>query len=252
MTEHEGISGLRERNILGVAIAVCTRDSAIDAIDSRIGSKTPMCVAFANANTLNFAAGDPIYREILNECFVLNDGVGVNIASKYLYGSGFKQNLNGTDFIPDYLRSTRHKLRVFLLGSTQQVVEQCAARFSRLYDHDIVGARSGFFTAEEEMRTVSDEIRKSGADVVLVGLGNPLQEKWMRCHGVHSGASVLFGVGALLDFAAGKIRRAPLWVRRLRAEWLFRLVQEPGRLWRRYLIGNAAFLIRLLIMGRTA
>ena len=90
------------------------------------------------------------------------------------------------------------------------------------------------------------------ADCVLVGMGNPLQELWIDEHGHKTGASLFFAVGAFLDFEAGSVRRAPPWVRNLRCEWIYRLLQEPLRLAHRYLIGNFVFLRRILADAKRA
>jgi len=90
------------------------------------------------------------------------------------------------------------------------------------------------------------DIRASQADVLLVGLGNPIQELWLMENLAETGCRLGFAVGALLDFMAGRFPRAPEWMRELRVEWIYRLVQEPLRLWRRYLVGNPVFLLRIV------
>jgi len=108
----------------------------------------------------------------------------------------------------------------------------------------VAGTQHGYF-AESDSEAVIAGIRHSQADVLLVAFGAPRQEAWIRQHFITSGATVAIGVGGLFDYYANRIPRAPLWMRRLGLEWVFRLVQEPGRLWRRYLIGNLVFLGRL-------
>lgn len=98
----------------------------------------------------------------------------------------------------------------------------------------------------QDIEQTCADIRAVRADCVLVAMGNPLQEIWIDEHGDKTGATLFFAVGALLDFQAGTVRRAPAWVRRLRCEWIFRLLQEPLRLAQRYLIGNFVFLGRVL------
>ena len=98
--------------------------------------------------------------------------------------------------------------------------------------------RNGFFADAADAEETCRQIRAAHADCVLVGMGNPLQELWIDPFGAKTGARLLFGVGALFDFEAGSVRRAPSWVRQLRCEWIYRLLQEPRRLARRYVIGN--------------
>ena len=112
---------------------------------------------------------------------------------------------------------------------------------------ELAGWQHGYFSAEEEAKVIED-IRRSGADLVLVALGAPRQELWIRrCLG-KLGAKVVIGVGGLLDFYSGRIPRAPRWIRKLGMEWCYRLYQEPRRLWRRYLVGNVVFLVRLAMI----
>jgi N-acetylglucosaminyldiphosphoundecaprenol N-acetyl-beta-D-mannosaminyltransferase len=111
---------------------------------------------------------------------------------------------------------------------------------------ELAGWRHGYFSAEEEAKVIED-IRRSGAELVLVALGAPRQELWIRRARSRLGAKVMIGVGGLLDFFSGRIPRAPRWIRKLGLEWCYRLCQEPKRLWRRYLVGNAVFLARLAL-----
>ena len=244
---YEQVLGARKRQILGVEIEVLKRGDAIDLIQSASASgKRPLKVAFANANTLNLAAADPAYKSTLREFLMLNDGVGMDLASLMKFGQPFPENLNGTDFVPDFLSSVPKPLRVYLIGSSSHVVEAAAHRFGEWWPrHSIVGFRSGFFGDRREVETACAGIRANSPDVVLVGMGNPLQELWISQNAEATGARLLFAVGALFDFAAGAVSRAPLWVRRAHCEWLYRFAQEPRRLAWRYLIGNPQFLIRV-------
>jgi alpha-1,3-mannosyltransferase len=104
--------------------------------------------------------------------------------------------------------------------------------------------RDGYFRDEAQILDVCRAINRSKADVVLVGLGNPLQEQWISRYGPHLEARLLIAVGALFDFLGGNVRRAPMWIRKARCEWAYRLAQEPRRLLHRYLVGNAVFLYR--------
>lgn len=110
---------------------------------------------------------------------------------------------------------------------------------------EVVGTRHGFFGAEDRYRVI-DKIRTTGARVLVVGMGNPLQEKWLHDHVVDTGVALGVTAGAFLDFEAGEVPRAPAWMNRIGFEWLFRLIVEPRRLWRRYLIGNPAFIYRVI------
>ena len=241
----------RSRTLLGVRIRDLGRDGAIALIDETVSRGDTVKVCFANAQTLNLACGDERYRNALRTFVVLNDGLGADIASRIKYGVPFQENLNGTDFIPDFLARTTLALRIYLVGSTDAVAARAAEALAEAFArHTIVGHRNGFFSGPQDIEQTCCDIRKSDADCLLVGMGNPLQEFWIGEHGANTSARLLFGVGAFLDFQAGNVPRAPQWVRQLRCEWMFRLLQEPVRLARRYLIGNFVFLGRVLFDAR--
>lgn len=242
---YEDICGTRTRNILGVPISVNTASQVADLLDARFERGEHAIVAFANANLLNIASRDSHFRTALQKFVVFNDGIGVDIASIVLYGSAFPENLNGTDFTPYYLQNTRQRYRIFLLGSQPGIPERASDYFVKHFrKHSVVGYHHGFF-AKEETANIVGMIKKSRADIVLVGMGNPQQELWLEDNLGATGCRLAFGVGALFDFITGNVPRAPLWIRSARIEWLHRLVMEPKRLWRRYLVGNFLFLCRV-------
>ncbi len=243
-------SGPNARRLFGLRVSAMTNAEATRVLDAAYTSGDVFKVAFANANTINLTNRLPAFRKSLSEFLVLNDGIGVDIASYLRFGQRFPQNLNGTDFVPRYLERSRYAYRVFLLGAEPDVVVEAAQVLQERYPrHAVVGLRHGYF-AEADVRKICSEIREARADVVLVALGSPAQETWIAKHGEATGAALLFGVGGLFDFLAGHAVRAPIWMRRIRLEWVYRLVREPRRLWRRYLVGNLAFLRDTLLETR--
>jgi alpha-1,3-mannosyltransferase len=202
-------------------------------------------VAFANAHTLNRTAIDPKVHSILDRAVVFNDGVGVDIASRLLFGRAFPANLNGTDFMPHYLQHTKNRYRIFMVGAKPGVAEQAAVRLAeRAPGHEIVGVNDGY-VRPDETEALINRIRQSRADILLVAMGNPEQERWLSTHLAATGCRLGFGVGGLFDFLAETVPRAPAWVQAARLEWIFRLLQEPHRLWRRYLVEMPIFLTRI-------
>lgn len=250
--EYENILGLRQRTILGVSFEPMRRAEAVQKIDGALERGRPLRVAFANAHTLTLASRDSAFRRALNRFLVLNDGVGVDLASRLKFGRPFPENLNGTDFVPYYLSRTRHRLRIFLVGARPEVVSEAARRFAVTWpQHQIIGTCDGYFRDEAQVDDLCRIIKSVKADLLLVGLGNPLQEMWIANRGVATGARLQMGVGALFDFASGRVPRAPPWVRRLRCEWVYRLAREPRRLFSRYVLGNFVFLRHVLSDRRT-
>lgn len=169
---------------------------------------------------------------------VVNDGIGMDIAARVMHGQRFKENLNGTDFIPRLLGGSPLPLRVFLFGARPEVVREASRTVESRFGHEVVGALSGYGVEDE---LVCERIRNAEPDVVLVALGNPLQERWILDHAKALPPALYVGVGALFDFLAERTVRAPVWVRKLRLEWLFRLMQEPRRLWKRYTVDAFRF-----------
>lgn len=183
---------------------------------------------------------------------IVNDGIGLDIAAWLVHRRRFAENLNGTDFIPRLCRRSRRPLRFFLLGARPGVAERAARRLAVDYGQPVVGWCDGYgeFAAASARGELAARINACRADVVLVAFGNPLQEQWILDNDEAIEAPLMFGVGALFDFLAGEVRRAPGWVRRARLEWLFRLCQEPRRLMRRYTVDIVAFLSICLAAGK--
>ncbi len=223
-----------------VDVAVLTERDAIDAIDDRISAGGGRIVTFCNAHSVNLARDVPPLADAYADSLVLNDGIGVDVARRLLYGAPFPANLNGTDFMPAFLSGSAHDLRLFLLGSEPGVAGRTADIFAREYRrHRVVGVQDGYFDPSRE-ETIVDTIARSGANLVIVGMGQPRQELFAARHAGRIGATMIC-VGAYMDFVSGNFARAPGWMRRARLEWLFRLGLEPTRLFHRYVIGNPRF-----------
>jgi alpha-1,3-mannosyltransferase len=229
-----------------VPISVDTVSQTVERLDARFERGNPAIVAYVNAHVLNLASRDERFRTVLRNSVLINDGIGVDIASLFLFGSTFPLNLTATDFFPHYLRNTRHRYRIFLLGSLPGIAERTAAILvADCPQHQIVGWHHGHFPKNDTAKII-DMIKASNADIVLAGMGNPIQELWLADNLPTTGCRLGFAVGALFDFLTGHAHRAPSWMRYAGLEWLHRLVQEPARLWRRYLIGNPVFIVRVL------
>lgn len=199
-------------------------------------------IAICNANTALMAFEDPEYLSVLNKMTLLNDGIGINIASKILNGRGFPENLNGTDLVPFLLEHMDRPLKIYLLGAREQQLQRTKIHIEHTYQHhEVVGARNGYFKTED-YEAVCAEISALKPDLLLVAMGNPLQERFIVENRHRLDVGVAIGVGALFDFLSGSVLRAPQIVQQAGLEWLFRFVQEPRRLFRRYVFGIPRFL----------
>ena len=230
----------------GIRLVNLSLTDAVTAIDCALAAHQPTRVAFVNADCANIATRDDRYRADLESCdWVFVDGIGMRIAGKVM-GQTVADNVNGTDLFPPLCQMLAQQGRsIYLLGAYPGVAAAAADWAKRRYPGlKIAGTRHGYF-ADTATTAVLADIRESAADVLLVAFGAPRQEAWIREHFAATGATVAMGVGGLFDYFAGRIPRAPLWMRRAGLEWMFRLIQEPGRMWRRYLVGNLVFLARL-------
>jgi alpha-1,3-mannosyltransferase len=237
-----GTSGVAERMICGVRISSGAPADCVAAIDDSVADHK-VCLGFVNTFTAYLLRKSEPYRSILGRFTLLNDGVGLDIVSLIKYGQRFGFNLNGTDFTPLYLKETRHRYRIYLLGGHAGIAERAAIVLQRMApQHDYVGARDGYFSVEQNDDVIAD-ISARRASLVIVALGNPQQELWIANNIDKTGADLAIGVGALFDFLADAVPRAPAWMRRLRLEWLFRMAHEPRRLWKRYVIFTPTLII---------
>ncbi len=232
--------------LFDIEIDNVTLPQAVEVIIDRLDDETPTQISFVNADCVNIARRSPEYLGALQQSdLVFADGMGVRLAGELL-GQPVRDNVNGTDLFPLLAAALEGTgKRIYLLGGREGVAEGVARWLAKNYPGvELAGWRNGYFSADEETQVI-DDIRRSGADLLLVAFGAPHQELWIRRNLSKLGAKVVIGVGGLLDFFSGRVPRAPLWVRKLGMEWCYRLCQEPKRLWRRYLVGNIVFLARL-------
>lgn len=202
-------------------------------------------VFFYNAHCANIRAKDSEYADALARAdYVLPDGAGIELAAK-MTGKTLTANLNGTDFLPLVLAlAARQGRSIFLMGGTPGTAERAAKHISsQISGLKIAGTRDGYDGAKDA-RGAIEAINRSGADILLVAMGVPLQELWLDRHAHLLHPRLCFAVGGLLDFWAGNVPRAPGWLRLIKGEWIWRLAMEPRRMWKRYLLGNISFLIR--------
>ncbi len=245
----EGIVNAHEngaRSILGVPVETLSREQAVQMVLENIKFGKHEKYAFLNAHGANIAHVDPEFHNVLNHFTVLSDGIGLDLASRILYGETFPANLNGTDFIPTLLSQLEDGAHVALLGAQNGVAERAISKLETRYDNlRFSFVHDGYFGAEQE-HAILEKLSQNKPDVLLVAFGNPRQEKWIAEHITPEFANTVFGVGALFDFIAERVPRAPQFLISMRLEWLYRLALEPGRMWRRYILGNPAFLMRVL------
>jgi N-acetylglucosaminyldiphosphoundecaprenol N-acetyl-beta-D-mannosaminyltransferase len=199
--------------------------------------QTPVLVTHVNVNNYYLLCQNPTLRKDLkNEAHILFDGIGMKIAA-CLLGLGWLPDLNGTDLFPVVIEKfAKNAVPLYFLGANEFVVKKAVQRI-RCWSSKtcIVGHSNGYFKETDEDEIVR-QINASGAQVLVVGRGFPLQEVFSLRQRNRLKVALIWNVGGLFDFISEYKPRAPLWLRQLRLEWLFRLALEPQRLWRRTFI----------------
>jgi N-acetylglucosaminyldiphosphoundecaprenol N-acetyl-beta-D-mannosaminyltransferase len=224
--------------LLGVPFDNVTIPQALEQIEAMIASQQPHYVVTANVDFCIQALEDVELRRILFDAnLVLCDGTPLVWASR-LFGNPLPERVAGADLVPLLLeRAAKKGYRVFFLGGSAQVAQQAVERLHAQYpDLVIAGHYSPPFRALLDMNhdEICERVRAAQPDLLLVSFGCPKAEKWIAMHYHSLGVPVCMGVGATIDFLAGRVRRAPGWMQRIGTEWVYRLAQEPRRLWGRY------------------
>jgi N-acetylglucosaminyldiphosphoundecaprenol N-acetyl-beta-D-mannosaminyltransferase len=234
---------------MGVPVANLSADEAIDLIEPLFREQhlRTNAIYIVNAHSLNLAAESAHYRSVLNSAYrVLADGTGARWAAG-MRGVRLKANLVGTDLIPELFRRTASRgYRYYMLGADARTIELAAQACAGMYPGwTLSGFHHGYLRDDVLTGKVIEEINAAGAHLLLVGMGNPLQELWIYRHRKRLRVPVSIGVGGLFDHWSGNLKRAPQWVRNQGFEWLQLMLQQPHK-WRRYLLGNPKFLLRVM------
>lgn len=241
-------------SLFGVPVVRATSDDIVEFVLAAVRSREADVrrIGYVNAHTANLAWEDAEYRRALAGFDVVYaDGMGA-VRACARRGRPLPGRVNAGDFLVRFLWACRDgNVRVALVGSRPEVVEQCRRDLeARIPGFSFCFAHHGHFApGGAEERETLELLRASRPDVVLAGMGSPKQEYWSRDHAHRTGAHVVWCVGALFEYFAGR-GRAPVWMRELGLEWFYRLVLEPRRLAARYIVGNAKFAWRALRSSR--
>lgn len=237
--------------VTSVAVQVRREAELLDAVRAAFCVRSRvLSIFFGNLHSLAIASRSASYTECFNRAtVVVNDGVGLSLLARLRY-TRFPANLNGTDLIPKIVEcAAESRSSVFLYGARDGVAERVAASLQARHSQLVVaGWCSGFSGLSDS--EIADRVRLSGASLLIVCLGNPQQEFWVDSWAPQCGVAVAVAGGAYFDFEAGVVVRAPLLLRRLRLEWLYRLLQEPGRLVYRYLVEAPLYMCRSMLFLR--
>jgi N-acetylglucosaminyldiphosphoundecaprenol N-acetyl-beta-D-mannosaminyltransferase len=234
-------------DVLGTELHDLTMDAATAQVVALARSDRPHLVVTANVDHLMGLRRDAEFRQAYDQASLrLADGAPV-VALARLCGTPLPERVTGADLMPAVLAAAEESgLRVFMLGGTPEVAADAARAIRSRYPRLVMDHASPpwhFEEDEREDRRTLGAVRAFRPDVVFVCVGAPRSEKWVARHLVQLDHGVVLCVGAAVDFVAGAKRRAPVAVQRLGLEWAFRLAQEPGRLWRRYLVTDSQFVL---------
>lgn len=240
----------RERvNICGIYVDTYTLDEIVDLIVNHALSSnaTSKYVVTPNAHHILLLKNDPYFREIYRNAFlVVPDGVSFLWAGNFL-GTPFQGRVNGTDLFERLCAvAAKERLGVFLLGGRPGAADGAARVLKDRHRHlSIVGIDCppyGFEEDRKELKRINTKIEAASPHFLFVGLGAPKQEKWIYENIEELDVPISVGIGVSFEFVAGMVGRSPEWMQKVGLEWLFRLLIEPRRLWKRYLVGNPLFL----------
>lgn len=235
-------------NICGVKIDNYSFNDAIERIvDHAVEGVLPSYVVTPNAQHVLSLQRDADFRDIYDKAFLaVPDGVSLLWSAKFLK-TPLNGRVNGTDLFEELSAVAAQKgLKIFLLGGRPGAAEAAKRTLqARHPDLKIVGTHCppyGFESQPEELALINSKIKAGAPDILFVGLGAPKQEKWIYDNYQELGVPVSLGIGVSFELVADMVQRAPLWMQKFGLEWLFRLIVEPKRLWKRYVMGNPQFM----------
>jgi N-acetylglucosaminyldiphosphoundecaprenol N-acetyl-beta-D-mannosaminyltransferase len=232
---------LRTIEFLGASMHAMSMQQTIAEIDKRISQHTfTQHVVINVAKLISMRSDSKLYNSV-QSCDIINiDGMGVVWGARML-GHDIPERVAGVDLFMELVQLSAHKsYPIFLLGATDDVVSSTRSTLEAQYPSlQIAGHHNGYFWDDEA--AVVQKIRNSGARLLFVAISSPQKENFIERWKHELGVDFVMGVGGTFDVVAGKVKRAPVWVQHAGMEWLFRLLQEPRRMWRRYLTTNLAF-----------
>jgi N-acetylglucosaminyldiphosphoundecaprenol N-acetyl-beta-D-mannosaminyltransferase len=235
-------------DILGTPIDNMTMDETIQLIANAIDSNQRLSHTVVNAGKIVLMHKDPLLKESVVTADIINaDGQGVVWASRFL-GQPLVERVTGIDLMDNLVElAYRKRYKIFFFGAKDQVLNTVVQHYASKYSYNIIaGYRNGYFKKSEE-RSIAQQIADSGANLLFVAITSPLKEKFLyENRDLLDKVNFTMGVGGSFDVIAGFVKRAPVWMQNSGLEWLYRVYQEPKRMFKRYLVGNWQFIMLVL------
>lgn len=233
--------------ILGCPIANMTLDATVNYIHHAIESKQHIHQTSVNAAKLVYMNQNPdLKNDVISSDLINADGMAVIWASKFL-NRPLQERVTGIDLMQNLVKmAAKNQYKVFFLGAEEVVVKKVLAYYEEKYSNEMIaGYHNGYYDKKDEGK-VANQIAHSGAHILFVAISSPAKELFLNKYKNIIDIPFIMGVGGSFDVIAGKVSRAPIWMQRYGLEWLFRLLQEPRRMWKRYFYTNAVFLFLVL------
>lgn len=238
----------RSIDIMGTSIAALRMSDVLDTCDKHIKDRNPLLIGVANVAKVVNARRNAELRLSLEEAdFIVADGLPLVWLSR-LCGRALPERVAGIDIMTRLLeQGDRNGYSVYFLGASEEVVRKVIEDTRKNYPCvNIAGYHDGYFKPEQE-EEIAKDIRNSGADILFVAISPPKKENFLRQWSSFMEVPVCHGVGGSFDVVAGITKRAPVWMQECALEWLYRVIQEPSRMWRRYLVTNVMFIALSII-----
>ena len=228
--------------LFGIPIKAMTMVQVLDLVHRAITTAAPLQIGVINAaKVVNMYRNPALGKDVLSSDVIFADGASVVWAS-HILGTPLPERVAGIDLMMGMLeRGQKNEYRVYLLGATEEVSRTVAERIKADYPGvTVAGRRNGYFSGDEE-EVIANDIAQASPDILLVAITSPKKEQFLARWSDRIKVPICHGVGGSFDVYAGKVKRAPLSWQRCGMEWLYRLIQEPGRMWKRYLVTNSLF-----------
>ena len=230
---------------LNIPIDAITMRETLNRVEQAIASNNQIHHTVVNASKVVLMQTDDVLEKSVVEADIINaDGQGIVWGANIL-GNYIPERVSGIDLMESLVKiASKESYKCFFFGATEEVVTKLVNIYKEQYSEDIIaGYRDGYFDRGEEEK-IANQIADSGANILFVAITSPKKEIFLNTYKKQlQKVNFIMGVGGSFDVIAGKVKRAPLWMRNIGFEWLFRLMQEPLRMWRRYLIGIPKFIL---------
>jgi len=238
----------KEIDLFGISISCLTMAETVQEVEKAIENNEQLHHVVVNAAKIVKMQSDSLLRDSVTSCDIINaDGQSIVWASKLL-GKPLPERVAGIDLMQQLIKlAYKNKYKIYFLGAKDSILKKVVYKYAGIYSEDIIaGYRNGYFE-EYESEEIARKISANKPDILFVAISTPKKEIFLHKHkALLSEVPFIMGVGGSFDVIAGKVKRAPVWMQKIGLEWFFRLIQEPGRMWKRYLYTNIQFVILVL------